>query len=271
MSTVPSSVFPFAAHVRYHMWQIVNRRSVLRSVCTAIVLILCVASGCSESENARPEGPLRQALTAAGAGDEIGMARGDLDTDGIREMVAITCRRHDGAHPVGGEVVVLRLGKDGRLGVAWRHKGLNPWKLQVADVDGDGRPEVVVGAWKRSPRDPVMAKRVFVYSWNGKRLLPKWLGSRLTRRFDDFALADLNEDGWDELAALEVAPGSKHRVAVYRWRSFGFDWQGCSDERAGMDRLERMKDGLVVTGAGRRLAVDLKQGKIRLTELEGKR
>lgn len=145
--------------------------------------------------------------------------RADLDRDGRIETVQITCLRREGGHPMGGEVIVLRSGKP-----IWRQKKLNPWKVRVADVDGDGRQEIILGVWKKSPKDPIMAKRVFVYGWDGKRMMPKWLGSRLSRRFIDFEVRHLDRDGIPELIALEVAAGKPRRIGIYRWRSFGFDW-----------------------------------------------
>lgn len=145
--------------------------------------------------------------------------RADLDNDGRVETVRITCARRENGHPVGGEIVVMRGSKP-----VWRQRDLNPWKLRLADVDGDGPEEIVIGVWKKSPKDPIMAKRVFVYSWNGRRMMPKWLGSRLSRRFVDFEMKDLNYDGWSELLAREVSPGRPERIGVYRWRVFGFDW-----------------------------------------------
>jgi len=143
----------------------------------------------------------------------------DLDGDGRAEVVRVTCARRENGHPMGGDIIVLRDGKP-----VWRQRNLNPWKLRLADVDGDGRDEIVTGVWKKSPKDAVMAKRVFVWTWNGKRMMPKWLGSRLSRRFVDFELKDLNHDAWAELMAREVAPGKPQRIGVYRWRVFGFDW-----------------------------------------------
>jgi hypothetical protein len=92
----------------------------------------------------------------------------DLDGDGTIEIVAITAERTVAGRPIGGEIVVLTE-SEGELRPVWRREGLNPWKLQIGDVDGDGPREIVCGVWKTSPFDPVMANRVFVYSWDGAR------------------------------------------------------------------------------------------------------
>jgi hypothetical protein len=149
----------------------------------------------------------------------------DLDRDGVAEYVSITCREVVNGHPMGGDILVSRK-IDGRLRVLWRQPRLNPWKLRIGDVDGDGHKEIVVGVYKKSRYDPVFAKRAFVYSWNGHRLLPKWLGSRLSRRFTDFVLCPLDRDSMTELVALEEAGKGSSYVTVYRWNTFGFDWLG---------------------------------------------
>ena len=191
----------------------------------------------------------------------IQSVRADLDRDGRMETVAITRTGAVDGHPTGGDTVVMRGEK-----VLWRQACLNPWKVTTGDVDGDGKPEIIAGVWKKSPRDPVMAKRTFVYSWNGRRMLPKWLGSRLSRRFDDFVVADINGDRMAELISLELAPEGKRRVSVYRWFSFGFEFLGCSEDMAGLRSLRVESHDVTVIGRNERYALSLSNGCVTLAK-----
>jgi len=97
-------------------------------------------------------------------------------------------------------------------------KSLHPWKVQVADADGDGREDIAVGVYKKARFHPVMAKRLFIYGWDGKGLYPKWLA----RPFTDFVFLDR------KLVAIEVTRDGMNELAVYRWDGFGFtgEWAG---------------------------------------------
>ena len=100
--------------------------------------------------------------------------------------------------------------------------------LAVADVDGDGRREIVVGIFKATKFFRKPHNCLFIYDWKGDRAQPKWLGSSLGRPFTDFLFADLDAGApGDELIALETTLTGKKSLAVYHWNSFGFtlDWE----------------------------------------------
>jgi hypothetical protein len=123
-------------------------------------------------------------------------------------------------------------------------KSLKPWKLQIGDVDGDGSEDLMVGVYKKARFHPVMAYRPFVYGWDGKTMYPKWLGSRLSRPFTDFVLADFGSGV--RIVAVEQTREGANELAVYRWDGFGVsrEWNGAGAEK--LTDLEAIKQSIRV-------------------------
>jgi hypothetical protein len=109
-------------------------------------------------------------------------------------------------------------------------EALNPWKILTGDVDGDEKVEISLGVYKTSRFHPVLAKRPFIYNWNNNELTPKWLGSRLSRPFDDYIFADIDDDKLEELISIEYLESGKKVIASYKWKGFGFESIGQSKE-----------------------------------------
>lgn len=147
--------------------------------------------------------------------------------------------------PLSGTVTVFN--SSGKK-ILWENKKLSPWKLMVADLDGDKKQEVFFGVYKKSRFDPIYARRLFIYNWDGKRLVPRWLSSRLTRRFVDFTVFDLNKDGKAEVFALEKGDGTSKRVSVYKPAPFGMDWVAATETINDVDKLEISNSRLAARG-----------------------
>jgi hypothetical protein len=162
-------------------------------------------------------------------------------------LSAITIKITKDQYPIGGDIQILS--NKGKL--LWIQKKMNPWKLCIVDIDGDGSKEILVGVYKKSLHDPIMANRLFIYKWNGKRLLPFWLSSRLTRRFTDFTAADIDKDGKAEVFALEVGSNNTYRVSMYKIAPFGMEWVAATEEIDGPEKLTATsKPGVTVTATG---------------------
>ncbi|HKQ53566.1 MAG TPA: VCBS repeat-containing protein [Pyrinomonadaceae bacterium] len=168
----------------------------------------------------------------------------DLDGDGRVESITLDTTRDP--------AVSVRRG--GRLLWEGVHGRWRPWKLTVADVDGDGRKEIVVGVFKSTKFIPRPHNCLFIYDWDGRRAAPKWLGSTLSRPFTDFRLADGDGDGRDEVYALETRRDGRVALAAYSWNGFGFtrdwergDWQKAALLAVTRDAIRIEADGRAVT------------------------
>jgi len=207
----------------------------------AVVLVFAQASAGDPLPTARPstlsarfspqDGGWLQVFGPDGA--LVGSARTgrvvDLFFDGDVGVFLVTARR---SSERGDRVVHLSIEKQardtaetqGRL--RWRFSRelpeLQPWKIWLADVDGDGRRELALGVYKAARFDPVPRKRLFIYDWPGHDLVPRWLGSRLAFPFDDFAFVDCPGGDGSALFAAESEPGGGHRLMRYQWNGFGF-------------------------------------------------
>ncbi len=106
-------------------------------------------------------------------------------------------------------------------------KKWKPWKLETADVDGDGILDIILGVYKKTRFFSYPHNCLFVFGWNQKDVFPKWLGSRLSKPFVDFTFAEVDGKNGAELISIEKTSYKKYCIVVYRWCGFGFagNWQ----------------------------------------------
>ncbi|MBU5310843.1 hypothetical protein KQI38_02270 [Tissierella carlieri] len=146
-------------------------------------------------------------------------ALGNINGDNKDYLVVLTGARWK---KFGKEVVIFSLEEMEEI---YRRdfSEFKPWKIAIGDIDGDGKDEISIGVYKKSPLHQVMAKRPFIYSFEDRKLEPKWRGSRLSRPFIDYTFFDIDGDGIDEILSIEILENDRKVINTYKWKGFGFE------------------------------------------------
>ena len=121
-------------------------------------------------------------------------------------------------------------------------KDMKPLNVMAGDINRDGVTEVSLKVYKTAEYDPEPAQRPFFFNVSRGRLEAVWLGSRLARPFVDYTVADLDGDGYCELAALELARDG-YLLAAYSWDNFGFTCYEKSEVYSNVEEIYQLKPG----------------------------
>lgn len=145
--------------------------------------------------------------------------------------VRVRVYRVDGKwrQPVGPEFVYRHPGKMG----------------SAADLDEDGRLDLLVLVHKTTRYDPRPGWRPFVYTLRDDEWVPKWLGSRVGRRLLEATLVHA-PDGV-RLLAIEDFGDNWTGLTLYHWRGFGFwgEWTGePGPPQSGLQVMDTDGDGV---------------------------
>ncbi len=106
-------------------------------------------------------------------------------------------------------------------GKRWTSRIYAMWKADIADLDGDGIDELILGVWSRVTRhnEPSPSRAIWVLRWDSTQLTPVWRGSAMSRPLVDFEIQ--RTDGKAQLKTLETLENQKFST-LYRWTGFGF-------------------------------------------------
>jgi hypothetical protein len=154
----------------------------------------------------------------------------DLDQDGQPEIVILQ----------GGKVEIRR---DDRL--LWSSP--SSWditQVEIADLNHDGKSEVALLLWREFAPWPIDAYiphpgriqdfhdrenrscHLILIGWSQGAFRELWAGSALADPLSAFTAIDINQDGYQELAALESqynAPlFATQSITIWEWNGFGF-------------------------------------------------
>lgn len=100
--------------------------------------------------------------------------------------------------------------------------GLKPWKLILADIDGDTEPELLTAVRKTTFYDKEEKNRLFIFNYTDGKLMKKWTGSDIAGSWENFVTGDLASTKGEELIFISRTREGKERLLVYYWFDFGF-------------------------------------------------
>jgi hypothetical protein len=90
------------------------------------------------------------------------------------------------------------------------------YHLDTADVNGDGRTEVLIGLIKTTEFDRQEKKRLFILRIDEGQLRPLWLGSKVCQQLIDFKTTTNGV-----VRTLEKTKAGNYAIGIYEWQGFG--------------------------------------------------
>ncbi|KXX66909.1 hypothetical protein AVL50_29835 [Flammeovirga sp. SJP92] len=93
-------------------------------------------------------------------------------------------------------------------------------EFQVGDINNDQQVDVLVGITKKVRFDPVLKKRVNIYTFKNKALKPLWLGTKFLNDVESFGILEGEHKNY--LTTVEVVDEKNKVERVYEWDDFGF-------------------------------------------------
>ncbi|WP_419660754.1 hypothetical protein Dvar_11600 [Desulfosarcina variabilis str. Montpellier] len=168
----------------------------------------------------------------------IGANYGDVTESGQSMMIAYSESDHlriynatgdqiwEDSERTGGNMAYFSLPK---VEPGHDNKQFFPLRVQIADTDRNGKPEVLVAFHKELARNMLKNFRKFSKAvieckeWNGLSLESKWKTQEFDGRASDFVLGDVDNDGMDELVVAVIAKEGSMILTDAASRIIAFD------------------------------------------------
>ncbi len=99
---------------------------------------------------------------------------------------------------------------------------LRPWKITLADVDGDEIMEIITIVNKTTHYDKEIKNRLFIFNYENNALVKKWTGSQIGGAWNQIYIGDLVSIPGEEIILVEETEQKQEKLGVYYWFDFGF-------------------------------------------------
>lgn len=94
----------------------------------------------------------------------------------------------------------------------------NIYQFKIADVNSDSINDILIGVIKPTRFHRNADKRLFIYTIDDNKIIPLWLGSRVSQPLVDFTTVDKNNT---VIKTIEKEKSGNYLVAEYKWNKFG--------------------------------------------------
>ena len=231
------------------LWKIILLSIVILSICGAIYKL----SNMDRKGTSKWEGYLHKGETLIDVVEEGDLAYLLISTNGRTDY---------------GNYLVIMESEETKYKRRYENnfQGLRPWKITVADVDGDGVMEIITVVNKTTHYDKEIKNRLFLFNYENNTLVKKWTGSQIGGNWNQVYIGDLVSIPGEEIILVEETEQKLEKLGVYYWFDFGFLKLAESEEYQNIKEIVICGDNLIrmIYGTENQVECDLtlKDGKI---------
>ncbi len=180
-----------------------------------LIVILCICGAIFKSGHMDRKGTSKW---------EEYLHKGETLIDGVEEGdLAYLIISTNGRTDYGNYFVILESeGKKYNRKYENNFQDLSPWKIDLADVDGDDVMEIITVVNKTTHYDKQIKNRLFLFNYENNALVKKWTGSQIGGNWNQVYIGDLVSIPGEEIILVEETEQKLEKLGVYYWFDFGF-------------------------------------------------